>query len=230
MGGAQGGDGLGASGGVHARGVSEESAAPGLVERRPGAHPVTQCFGGQGRVLGEALRGRCAPASRRRPPPPGADPSGRAWRPARCPWFSSSSVEPPVEVQPLLYGGTAAGGLDTGPGQGEPVRVDTEVGHDRDVLAPAVVVIGGDVPGVTVADLARGPGERVPDGGGASVHGGGAFDLVRGCRRAPGELLGESEGVAGPGSGCDTSGSGNHRGPSGSCQRVRREWCGALSP
>ncbi|CAM5577377.1 hypothetical protein SHIRM173S_06150 [Streptomyces hirsutus] len=64
VGGAQGGDRVGAAGGVHAGAVAEEGAAPGLVQGGPGLHPVTQGVRGEGRVRGEPLgRGTLGPAS-----------------------------------------------------------------------------------------------------------------------------------------------------------------------
>src|SRR5690606_32221836 len=102
--------------------------------------------------------------------------------------------EAPVEVEALLDGGAAPGGLDAGPGQGETVGAQAEFGHERDVLAPAVVVVGGDVAGVAVADPAGGAGVGVPDGRCAAVLRGGSLDLVGGRRGTPEEALGEGAG------------------------------------
>src|SRR5690606_14467945 len=83
---------------------------------------------------------------------------------------------------------------DAGPGQGETVGAQAEFGHERDVLAPAVVVVGGDVAGVAVADPAGGAGVGVPDGRCAAVLRGGSLDLVGGRRGTPEEALGEGAG------------------------------------
>jgi hypothetical protein len=54
-----------------------------------------------------------------------------------------------------------------------------------------VVVIVGDVAGISVVGLAGGVGEGVPDGGASTVFVDGAFDLIRSCGRAPKESLRE---------------------------------------
>ncbi len=147
VGGAQGGDRVGAAGGVDAGAVAEEGAAPGFVEGGPGLHPVAQGVGGEGRVLGEPLGGGAlGPAARvlqflrQVPVVEGGDGLDAL--------LQQAVDEAPVEVEALLYGGTAAGGPDAGPGEGEPVGAQAQFGHEGDVLAPAVVVVGGDVTGV----------------------------------------------------------------------------------
>jgi len=95
--------------------------------------------------------------------------------------------QPVVEVKTGRVDGPSAGGLDARPGEREPVGVDAELGHQANVLGPAVIVIVGDVAGVAVADRPIPPAEGVPHGLAAAVFGDGAFDLIGGGGDAPGE-------------------------------------------
>lgn len=70
-----------------------------------------------------------------------------------------------VEVESPLDRRAAARRLHTGPRDGEPVGAHPEIGHDLDVLAPAVVVVGGHVTGVAVPHPAGRVRVGVPDGG-----------------------------------------------------------------
>src|SRR5439155_21469600 len=88
--------------------------------------------------------------------------------------------EPVVEVQAGGVNRAGTVGQDARPGDGEPVRVDAEAPHHRDVLRPAVVVVAGHVAGVAVVDGAGYAAERVPDGRSPAVLGHRALDLVRG--------------------------------------------------
>ena len=100
-----------------------------------------------------------------------------------------------VVVQAPLVGGAAAAGLDSRPGDGEPVGAQAEGGHQRDVLAVPMVGVAGDVAGVAAADLARRMAEGVPHRGGPAVRARRALDLVGGRRRSPGEPFWEAEGA-----------------------------------
>ncbi|MNW54261.1 hypothetical protein D3C74_318550 [compost metagenome] len=97
-----------------------------------------------------------------------------------------------VEVEPLLVDRSAAG-LHARPGGREPVRVQVQVGQERDVLAVAVVVVARDLAVVATQDGARDPAERVPDGVLAAVGVRGPLDLERGRGGAPEESLGERD-------------------------------------
>ena len=72
--------------------------------------------------------------------------------------------QPGVEVDALGVERPGPARLDPRPGHREPVGLQAEVLDQRDVLGPPVVVIVGDVAGVAVQHLARGPAEGVPDG------------------------------------------------------------------
>ncbi len=183
---------LGAARGVHPGRVAEEGGAPGLVERGPVGHPVAERPGHEPRVLGEPFGGlppRPAPQVlellRQVPVVEGGD--------GPDPGRQQLVDEPPVEVQALLDGGPAAGGLDPRPGHREAVVAHAEPAEQGHVLAHAVVVVGGRVPGVAVVDLAGGAAEGVPDGGRPAVQGGRALDLVRGGGRAPAKAGREGE-------------------------------------
>ncbi len=86
--------------------------------------------------------------------------------------------EPVVEVDARLVERAPAVRLHPRPGHREAVGAETELPHRREVLGPAVVVVGGHVTGVAVQRTAGGVAERVPDRLPAAVLGGGPFDLV----------------------------------------------------
>src|SRR4029077_12010347 len=77
--------------------------------------------------------------------------------------------------------------LNPRPADREPVCADAEVGHQRHVLRPAVIVVVGYIAGVPVADNARLTAEGIPDRVGPAVLGHRALDLVGGSGDTPGE-------------------------------------------
>ncbi len=165
-----------------------------LVQRDPPGHPVTEGLGADRGVLGEPLR-------------------GVAHRPAavvlqflgqipvverdhgRDAVHGEFVQQRAVVVQALGVGRAAAAGLDPRPGDREPVGLQAERGHQRDVLPVAVVGVAGDVAGVPAADVARGVAERVPHRRAPAVEARRALDLVGSRRRSPGEAFGESQGT-----------------------------------
>ena len=90
-----------------------------------------------------------------------------------------------VEAEARFVGAPRPLGQHPGPGHREPVGAQTEVGHERDILAVPVVVVAGDVAGVAVPHPPRGVGKVVPDALPATVLIDGPFDLIRGGRRSP---------------------------------------------
>ncbi len=156
-----GGGRLGATRGVVPRGVAEERRAPRLVQRRPVGDPVGEAFVDGGGVVGEAQRGVTGrPAAGvlerlRQVPVVQRDPRADAG--------TEQLVDEPL-VEPEAVGGQRPGavGLQARPGDREAVGVETELAHQRDVLAIAVVVVGGDVAGVAVEDPSPGCGRSDP--------------------------------------------------------------------
>ena len=94
-----------------------------------------------------------------------------------------------VEVEALGVGCAGALRIDARPGDGEAVGLEAEGLHESDVFFVAMVVIVGDVAGVSVVGLAGGVGEGVPDGGAATVFVDCAFDLIGGGGGAPEEAF-----------------------------------------
>ncbi len=188
--GAQRGRGVGAAGSVHPGGVAQEGRAPGLVERDPLLHAVAERLAHDLRVLREPVRGvPLRPAARvlqllRQVPVVEGD--GRF-----DPGGQQLVHQAAVEVQAALDGGAAAGRLHPGPGDGEAVRAEPQVLHQRHVVAVAVVVVDSDVTGVPAGRLPGGVAEGVPDRGRAAVLAHRALDLVRRGRGAPEEGRGE---------------------------------------
>ena len=193
------GDALLPSGCVVPCGVAQERGAEGLVEGRPGRHPVAEdVVDGEG-VVGEAVGGvavgpparvlqrlREVPVVERQP---GRDVVGEQL-------VDESVVE--GETGPV---DRPAVGSHARPGHGEAVGRDLELAHQGDVLGHPVVVLARDVAGVRVEDRARGVGEGVPDRGRAAVLGHGSLDLVGRGGDPPDEALGEPEPAPGSVSG-----------------------------
>jgi len=88
-------------------------------------------------------------------------------------------------------------GKDARPGDGETIGRQAQFLHQADVLPPAVVVVGGDVAGVALPDLARLPTEGVPDGGAAAVFIHRSLDLVGRGGRAPDKAFGKTQKMLG---------------------------------
>ncbi len=102
--------------------------------------------------------------------------------------------QPVVERHPARVGRAGAVGLDPRPRHRQVVGVHAQPGHQRHVLAVAVVVVAGHVTGRTVGHPAGLVGERVPHRDAGAVLGGGAFHLVRGGGHAPDKPLGYDHG------------------------------------
>jgi hypothetical protein len=193
-------DRVGAARCVRAAGVAEVGAAPRLVQRDEQRHPVPERGGHDAGVLPEALRGRpCRPAARvlqglREVPVVEGDGRGD-------PRGQQRVDQRRVERQPLVVDGAerVGGHLrgDPGPGHREPVRRQTQGGHERDVVGVAVVVVVGDVAGVAVRDEAGRVREGVPDRRRAPALGDGALDLVGRGRCAPEEAGRKGQDVGG---------------------------------
>ena len=113
-------------------GVAEVGRAPGLVMRRPDAHPVTEPVVDRGRVVGEVLGGvahqpAAAVLQRLRQVP--VVQRGHRLDPA----LEETVDQALVVVQPALLHVAAAVGQDPRPGDREAVVRDTEAGDQVDV-------------------------------------------------------------------------------------------------
>ncbi len=184
----------GAAGGVDAEGVAVDHVHEGLVEGDPGGDAVAQAVGDEGGVLGEAVGGVAVqPAAgvfeglREVPVEEGGE-GGDAGG-------EQGVDEAVVEGESGGVGGTGAGGLDAGPGDGEAVAVEPETAHQLDVLGIPVVVVAGHRSRVAVADGAGARGEGVPDRGAAAVLVHRSLDLVGGGGGTPAEPRGQVEAV-----------------------------------
>ena len=83
-----------------------------------------------------------------------------------------------VEFQSALVHFADARGQDARPGEAQPVCLQPELLHDRDIVAPAVVMIAGNVPGMAGEDRAVLAAEHVPDATPASTLARTAFNLI----------------------------------------------------
>ena len=190
MAGGQGRGPVGEAGRVLADLVRLQAGAPRLVLGDPVPHPVAEPGRHRVRVLHEGPRRvaprpaalvlealRQVPMEERRV----GDDAG----------VEQAVHQTAVEVEPARVHAAAALGQHARPRDREAVRLEPQVLHERDVLAPAAVVVAGDVAGGAALDPARRPGEAVPDRFSAPVGVGRAFDLVGGGRRSPDEAGGK---------------------------------------
>src|SRR4029078_7172122 len=97
-----------------------------------------------------------------------------------------------VEVEPALIDLAASLRQDARPGNREAVGPQTQLLHQRDILAPAVVVVAGQVAGAAVLDTPWRMSKAIPDRLALAVFIPGTFDLVGSGCRAPQEALGKA--------------------------------------
>src|SRR5262249_16697376 len=128
--------------------------------------------------------------------------------------------QPIVKVEPLRVHRAGPLGDDARPGDAEAVRLEAERLHDRDVLFPAVVMVAGDVAALVLPDRARLLAAHAPARRALAVGGRRAFDLVRGGRRAPDEVLREFGGAWGGLGGAGSSHGSRIRGARGPAEKL----------
>src|SRR5207248_2707627 len=75
------------------------------------------------------------------------------------------------------------------PGDRETIRLQADLAHQGDVIAPAVIVIAGNIAVVIVMHFAGRMAETIPDRLALAVLVPGALDLVGRSRRAPDEIV-----------------------------------------
>jgi hypothetical protein len=151
------------TGGHDAFQVTDPGGAQGFVEGGPVRDAVAEAPGDDRRVGREVLRrGPGLPAGvavlEHLRQVPVVEGHGR--RDARLQQRVDQLV---VKGQALGVDRAVAAGYDARPGHRQAVGVGAQPAHQVDVLAPAVVVVAGDVAVVVVVDLARDVGEGVPD-------------------------------------------------------------------
>ncbi len=172
--------------------VADDGRHPRLVERDPVADPIAERVEADPRVVGEGVghawaepaavlgleREREVPVVERHP--------------RRDPVLEERVDEVRIKPEAGLVRGAGSGRLDARPRDREPVGGQAKVGHERDVLAEARVVVAGDVAGVAVGDPAGRVGEGVPHRRPLTVGVPRPLDLVGGRGGAPHEVLGEA--------------------------------------
>jgi hypothetical protein len=167
---------------------------PRLVQRGPHRHAVPQRPEHHTRIVGEPVGdvavepsaavvecGRQVPVIQRdvRRDPGGQQPVN----------------EPAVEVETTLVHGAGPVRQHAAPRDAEPVRVEAELAHERDVTLPAPVVIARRVTGLAVRRQARRMRETLPDARASAIRQRRALDLVRRRRGAPEKRIGKTYGV-----------------------------------
>jgi hypothetical protein len=176
---------------VNAETVTHPGGDPGFVQGDPEPHIPGQRLVDDACVLGEAFAGLPV-----RPAAPILERLGQVPVVEGQHGFDGAASEtfdqPPVEINTLLVDVARTIGLYAGPGYGEAVGPETELGHQVEVFVQPVVMVAGDVARIAVVDFARSVAEGVPDRSPAAVLVDSPFDLVGGRRRSPQETLGKS--------------------------------------
>src|SRR5215469_3289642 len=105
-----------------------------------------------------------------------------------------------VKVEAALLDRAAAGRQNARPRGRKPISGKIAACEQIDVVAPAVIVVAGDVAGIAVLHAPRRVREDVPDALAASVFVDRALDLIARSRRAPYEV-GRKRTIVGGGTG-----------------------------
>ena len=177
--------------GVLAFAIAQDARGIRFVEGRPVLDPVAEPPHRDGGVFGKPRSGvPVLPAaavfeSLRQIPVVEADPGLDVFR-------HHGIDQPVIEFEADWIGCATAGREDARPGYAEAVSPGAELGHHRDVIAVAVVVVARDVARVAVVGLARCVRESVPDRRPASILPNRALDLVSRSRGAPEKPVGEA--------------------------------------
>ena len=181
---------------VHPGPVTQVGGAPGFVERGPHGDPRTQFPRHPLGVGGERDRRLpVRPAAlvleflRQVPVVEGGDRLHAG--------LDQRVDQPRVERDALGVELAGAARLHPRPGDREPVGLQPQVLDVRDVLRPPVVVVVGDVAGVTVQHASRRVAVGVPDRRTTAAFLGSSLDLVGGGGRPPQKSCGEGAGGAG---------------------------------
>jgi hypothetical protein len=157
--------------------VAGEGHHPRLVVRDPGRHEVAELARHVVRVVGEALRrvavGPAARVLQGLREVPVVERGGRF-----DPALEQSLDELAIEAHARRIERPGPVGLHPRPRDREAVGLQAERRHEVEVLAPAVVVVAGDLAGVAVLDGAGNAAEGVPDRVAAPVLMSRALDLV----------------------------------------------------
>lgn len=176
---------------VHAVHVAAVDHHPGFVQRGPVPDAVAQARGDDARVVREPVRaiagGPAAALVQRLRQVPVEQ--GRERRDAGR---EQAVDQPVVEVEPGSVHAAGALGQHAAPGDAEAVGAQAQFAHQRDILAPAPVVVAGDVAGVAACDAARLVREHVPVAGTGAVGQRRALDLVGRRGGSPEEPGGKS--------------------------------------
>ena len=172
---------------MHAAGMSGERHDLGLVQRHPVLDPIAEPRRDDARILAKPLWGV------------GIGPAVAALqglgqipvveRDERANTSLQQRIhESLVEVQATLVDRARPIGDHPRPADGAAVGVEAKRADQRDVLAPAVIVIAGDVAGLAGRDRPGHPRERVPDRRSFAIRVMTALDLIRGGRGAKEEV------------------------------------------
>src|SRR5262245_14901405 len=92
-----------------------------------------------------------------------------------------------IKVEAALLHGARTGRQNARPRGRKPIGGKIAPYEEIDIVAPAVVMVAGDVARIAVLHASRCMGENVPDAFAASVCVDRAFDLIARGRRAPGK-------------------------------------------
>src|SRR2546426_796288 len=138
--------------------------------------------------------------------------------------------KPRIEIDSLFVDSSGSLGIDAAPRDAESISVRSQLGHDRNIVLVAPVVVAGNVARLIEPGVARSVRETVPDAATGAITGRGAFDLVGRGAGSPKEIVGESEVFCHLGGPLISARSGIHKTEAGSCKLTKAASFSAFIP
>jgi hypothetical protein len=164
---------------------------PRLVQRRPHRHTIAESGKDRRGVIAKpigavAIEPPATVVKRRRQVPVE---ECRVWCDVRRQQRVDEMI---IEIEATLVDTSGATRQHAAPTDAEAIRLQTESLHERHVVAPAIIVIARDIPGVAIRRPTGTVRESLPYAGACTVGERTAFDLIGRRRGAPEKRIGET--------------------------------------
>ncbi len=182
------------AGGEHAGEITSIGDDPGLIERGPHLDAISQRLEHRDGVVAEpagnvAIEPAAAIVERFGQIP-------MVERNVRLDSLLEQRVdEARVEIDALPVDDSFAVGINPPPRHAEPIGVEAELRHERDIFLVAPIVVAGDISGLIQPCVARSMRETVPEARSSAIGGRRSFYLVGGRRCSPQEIIGKAVGI-----------------------------------
>ena len=162
------------------------AGTPGLVDGEPIFNPVTKVAGNHTSVLSKGIHCRSIQ--------PGIFQRGRQIPMIEgchgCdPGFQQTVHQPAVEIQPGRVDPAPTFRQNTRPTKRKTVIWITQRLHDLDVFLPTMVVVAGDISGITIQDFSWCMRKDIPNGFALAIFVDCPFNLIRSSGCSPHEVI-----------------------------------------